>query len=127
MPFVKGQPRIAGRKKGTPNKSTQTVKEMLERLKCDPFEGMAMIASGDVPCGTCHGAGKTRYRIPNSEKVGERLCESCYGTLKERVSPALRGQMYSDLAKYVAPQLRAIEHQGPQGGPIHHVHRIHFE
>lgn len=79
---------------------------------------MALIASGEVPCGTCHASGKTRYRIPGTDKVGERLCESCYGTLLEKVTPQLRGQMYAELAQYVAPKRKAIEHSAAEGQDI---------
>ena len=34
-----------GRKKGTPNKNTQSVMDKLSELNCDPIEGMAKIAS----------------------------------------------------------------------------------
>lgn len=39
-----GLPKTGGRKKGTPNKATLTVAEQLEKLGCDPIEGMARIA-----------------------------------------------------------------------------------
>jgi len=104
--------RLGGRQKGTPNKASQDIIEKLARLSCDPIEGMALLASGKVPCGVCHGRGKTRYRIPGTDKVGERLCESCYGTLMEHISPDLRGKMYAELANYAFPKRRAIEVSG---------------
>ena len=36
--------KTGGRLKGTPNKSTNTVRELLSSLGCDPIEGMAKIA-----------------------------------------------------------------------------------
>jgi hypothetical protein len=36
--------RIGGRQKGTPNKATQSAREICRRLKCDPIEGLAHIA-----------------------------------------------------------------------------------
>jgi len=33
-----------GRKKGTPNKNTQTIMDKLSELDCDPIKGMATIA-----------------------------------------------------------------------------------
>jgi len=42
-----GLPKTGGRKKGTPNKATQTVAEKLDALGCDPFEGMARIAMNE--------------------------------------------------------------------------------
>jgi DnaJ-class molecular chaperone len=85
----------------------------MARLNCDPIEGMAKIAAGDVPCGTCHGKGKTKYQAAKGEaKLLERTCESCYGSGKEKISPELKGRMYEQLAKYKHPQLKAIEHSG---------------
>ena len=40
----KGYPRSGGRAKGTPNKKTAEVRELLLSLKCDPVRGMALIA-----------------------------------------------------------------------------------
>ncbi len=44
MPFQPGKPKTGGRKKGSLNKLTQTVQETLDRLHCNPIEGMAAIA-----------------------------------------------------------------------------------
>ena len=110
--------RRGGRKKGTPNKETRTLQEKLDSLGCDPIEGMALIASGKVPCGVCHGEGKTRYKVPGTNKVGERLCESCYGTLLEHISPDLRGRMYAEIAQYLLPKRKALEVTGADGGPL---------
>jgi hypothetical protein len=41
--MAKGR-KTGGRKKGTPNKRSQTVTEKLEALGCDPIAGMARIA-----------------------------------------------------------------------------------
>lgn len=47
MAWPKGKPRPegAGRKKGTPNKSTEELFEICKKYNCDPFEGMVIIAS----------------------------------------------------------------------------------
>src|SRR3954464_9148586 len=89
--------RRGGRQKGTVNKQTANVMEILSRLNCDPIEGMAKIASGEIRCGTCHGKGKTKYKVEG--KINESVCESCYGSLMEKITPDLRGRMYSELAK----------------------------
>lgn len=105
--------RRGGRKKGTPNKSTQDVVQRLEALGCDVIKGMALIAMGNVVCGVCHGKGKTQYQpARGKEKFIPRTCESCYGSGKERISPELRGKMYSDLAQYSFPKRKAIEITG---------------
>jgi hypothetical protein len=113
MPFAKGHPKPAGsgRKKGTPDKVASTATQILERLGCDPISGMVMIASGEVPCGTCHGKGKTKVKASDGTFF-DRTCESCYGSLLEKVTPDLRGKMYAELAKYRHPQLKSVEMSG---------------
>ena len=108
--------RVGGRQKGTPNKRTQEVSDILARLGCNPFQGMATIALNKLPCGVCRGKGRTKYKMASGE-VSERTCESCYGTLFEACSPELRGKMHAELAKYIAPQRKAVEHSGSIGAP----------
>lgn len=90
MPFVRGQARPAGsgRKATVANKAT--VQAKLASLKCDPIEGMARIAMDQGPDG---------QPIPGN-------------------SVQLRGRMYSELAQYLFPRLRSVEHSGPAGGPM---------
>jgi len=71
----KGSAKTGGRKKGTPNKATQTITEKLEALNCDPLEGMAKIAK-------------------QAMAEGEM---------------ALAGQMFKELAQYVAPKRKSVE------------------
>ena len=110
--------RYGGRQKGTPNRKTEEIAEKLHRLKCDPLEGMAMIALNKVPCGACRGAGKTKYKLPGDETIHERTCEHCHGSLMEVCSPELRGKMYSDLAQYLHPKRKAVELSTPPDGPV---------
>ena len=35
-----------------------------------------------------------------------------------KTSEPIRARMHAELAKYVHPQLRSVEHSGPDGGPI---------
>lgn len=107
----KGTPRTGGRAKGTPNKATASVQQTLDRLGVDPFEGMAMIAKGEIPCGACHGVGQTKVKAADGTFYN-RTCESCYGTNLEKVSPETRAKMYAELAQYVAPKRKAIELSG---------------
>jgi hypothetical protein len=44
MPRSRGLTKTGGRKKGTPNKRTQEVTELLDSLGCNPIEGMVKIA-----------------------------------------------------------------------------------
>ncbi len=124
----------SGRPKGSPNKLTLTVQETLARLGVNPLEGMSTIACNELPCGVCRGTGKSFYKLPagqhasdcdgsviapatlcHCEGIGTRKCESCYGTLFEACSPELRGKMHAELAQYVAPKRKAIDHTNSDG------------
>lgn len=119
--------KYGGRTKGTANKVTQGVAEKLERLGCDPITGLATIAGGDLPCNVCRGEGKTKFQPARGlTKLATRTCESCYGSGKEKVSPGERLKAYSDLASYVYPKRKAVEHTGLDGGPIQHAMRVTF-
>lgn len=111
--------RRGGREKGKPNRATLEISERLARLKCDTISGLAKIALRDVPCGVCFGKGRTKYKLPTGEgepqRIGERVCESCFGTLKERISPETSLKAYSELAQYEHPKRKAIEHSNPDG------------
>ena len=78
----KGNPRDvgAGRKKGTPNKSTQTLMEKCEALGCDPFEILIRFALGGVGL-----------------------------DLDEPVSNDLRQKSAKDAAEYLYPKRKAVE------------------
>ena len=123
-----------GRVKGTPNRRTMDIQEKLERIGCDPIRGMAEIALNRLPCGVCRGEGKTKYALPHGhhseechasseakcicDGIGMRTCMSCYGSLWEACSPELRGKMYAEIAQYVLPKRKAIEHSGVDGEDI---------
>lgn len=127
MGFTPGTPKPAnsGRQKGIPNKAKveeESAKQILARLGIDPIERMALIADGNVPCGTCHGLGKTKYQSgtqidgEDGEYVlAERRCQSCWGSGKEKISPDLRGKMLDALSKKIHPDLKAMEHSGTMG------------
>ncbi len=73
--------KTGGRKKGAPNKRTQSVMEKLDALGCDPVEGMAKIAMNE------------------KRNLG----------IEQDVPIELRAQMYKELAQYVAPKRKAAE------------------
>lgn len=155
MPYPKGKPRPerSGRKKGTPNKKTVELQELLDQMGCDPRRTMALIALNELPCGVCRGTGRTKYKLPagqhatdcfeqgnkvaakhwpqgnrkcGCEGLGERVCESCYGTLYEHCNPELRHKSAAELLQYQLPKRKAIEHSGPEGGLIQQAHEIRF-
>lgn len=125
---------MGGRAKGTPNRRTQDIQEKLERIGCDPIRGMAEIALNRLPCGVCRGELKTKYKLPDGthtpecraansvtcscDGIGIRVCMSCYGSGWEACSPELRGKMYAEIAQYVLPKRKAIEHSGIDGEDI---------
>lgn len=107
----------SGRKKGTPNKRTLEV-ELIDRTGCtDPLEAMIQIAEGNLKCNVCRGKLKTKYKRDDG-RLGERICESCYGSGYEIVSPELRGKMWAEVAQYHRPKRKAIEHRVEQVGSI---------
>jgi hypothetical protein len=85
-----GGPKYGGRKKGTPNKATQSIQQRLDDLGCDPIEGMVKIAN-------------------------EALSSADF---------QLAGNMYKELAQYVAPKRKSIEHTGPDGDALQLVTRV---
>jgi hypothetical protein len=102
-----------GRPKGSLNKNTLEVAERLAAIGCDPLVGMAKLASGVIVCVRCKG----RKKIPGPPIPGETrrlsvICHQCNGTGREVVSTDIRGRMLSELAQYVAPKRRAIDHRG---------------
>ena len=68
------------------------------------------------------------FKLPRDGETEptRRKCQSCWGTKRENVSTADRARAASDLAKYLRPQLKAVEVTGTEGGPIQHAHTIRF-
>ena len=71
----------AGRPRGSRGKRTEVVEELLERLNCNPIEGMA--------------------RIANNDKAALGITED--------IPIALRARMYEALAPYLQPKLKSTE------------------
>lgn len=84
-------------------------------MDCNPIEGAARIAKGEVDCSICQGTGKTKHARP-------RACSTCEGSGREYVPIELRASMIKSLQPYYAPKLKSIEHLGAGGGPIQHRH-----
>ena len=129
MPGPQPGQRFGGRRAGTPNRDTQRVFEILDKLGVDPIEGMARIAIGDVPCFECVEPHMTQIRtVVGLEEGQEQVplpaadpgCPRCKGKGKEQVSLDLRANMHRQLAGYTYPARRAVEVSGPEGGPIEH-------
>ena len=93
---------------GKLNKLSMQIDKKLAELNCDPLEGMARIAQ----------LSETAFRdalreLNNGEDV------KIAGLYKDL---ALAGKMYTELAQYVAPKRKAIEHSGNiEGGFVVHI------
>lgn len=72
-----------------------------------------MAANGDLPCNVCFGTGKTKYKVEGV--IHERLCESCYGSLREHISPETRVKAASELAQYLASKRKQVDHTNSDG------------
>lgn len=105
---------------GTPNKQTTDVITKLAALGCDPIEGMARIALGDVPCPQCAASGEAGYMLTADGYIfdpasGTKMtCRICWGSGKEPIETKLRADMFKELTQYVAPKRRAVEHSGDE-------------
>jgi hypothetical protein len=102
MPFQPGQPRPenAGRKAGTPNKPTQELKELAEKLGVNPFEILLHFAKGDYEA-----LGLPESVVASYTKDGDPLP-------KPSISPELRQKSAKDACEYLFPKLKQVEHTG---------------
>lgn len=127
-------------RKGSQNKKTIEVQEILARMNCEPAEALAHIVQNTLPCGVCRGTGKTKVSLGqgghaktcsqfvSTKKQGgwclecgnatERVCESCYGSLLETCAPDLRFRAAAELMQYIRAKRRAVEVTGHEGRPI---------
>lgn len=73
------------------------------------------------------GGGKLHItRRCNCDGIGQRVCESCWGTLWERIEVGVRQKASAELMRYRYQQLKAVEMTGADGAPIQHAHTIKF-
>lgn len=90
MAGAKPGQRFGGRSKGTPNKKTERVADMFKRMKFDPFEVMAAFAMND------------RKKLNLKKKDPDIPYE-------------IRARMANECAKYIKPQLKALQVQSEDG------------
>lgn len=93
---MKGR-KTGGRTKGTPNKKSQQVRDMLDALGCNPIELLAETAMGKP----------LLARLPLTPEHTEP-------TLVHPTADQIIGAR-SKLAEFYAPKLKAIEHSGSIG------------
>lgn len=99
--MAKGHPKSGGRKAGTPNKATRDVQQKLEALGCDPFDLLAKIVMGDWK-----GLGYEEENFVVAFTADGNAIE------KERISLQDRKDAAKELAQYIAPKRKALEHSG---------------
>lgn len=102
--FVPGQARLpgAGRKKGTPNKNTQTLLEKARELGVDPFEVLLLFAKGDWKA------------LGYASEMTDRPTQ--HGVIMEyTISPELRKSAASDANQYLHPKRKAVELSTSEG------------
>lgn len=104
--FEKGHKRIGGRTKGTPNKETQSLRDKAIALGVDPFTVLLMFAKGDWK-GLGYPEGTRTYFTMQGLEVQEDI-----------IKPEHRLKAASEATQYLEPKRKAIEHSGPDGGPI---------
>lgn len=121
MAAPKGHKKWGGRQKGTPNKRSQQAMDLLSSLDADGLEEMVRIARAEVPCLECGGTGRAKYTIGpmgpyRDEDNGiEATCQMCHGTKRHPVGIDLRASMWKEIAQYIHPKRKAIEHSTPPG------------
>lgn len=103
--------RRGGRAPGTPNKRSVETAERLAALGCDPIEAMAKIVIMDALKMAIE-AGYIAADVAKADPVAARE-KAC-----ALYPPELRAKMASELAQYVAPKRKAIEHSGAGGEPL---------
>jgi hypothetical protein len=115
--------KTGGRKLGTPNKRSGELLEILDRLSCNPAEGMAQIANGDYTCTVCLGKRKLKYRrredgelVFDGDEGTLMDCVNCFGSGKEPIPVGLRLKAMAELQQYVYPKRKAVEVQTPKDG-----------
>lgn len=98
--------KTGGRQKGTRNKDKCPALQLAERLKIDPLEILLYFAAGDWESLGYPSKTETRYTTDGSEYQ------------VDKITPELRKSAASDAVQYIVPKKKAIEHSGPEGGPI---------
>lgn len=96
MAVPKGQ-RYGGRQAGTPNRKTQELHELMDKVGCNPFEILILFAKGDYEA-----LGYPKYFF---KQIGENVIEEL------SISPELRQKSAKDACEYLFSKRKAIEHK----------------
>lgn len=108
MPYGVGHKKIegSGRKKGTPNKVTQNLMELADKLEVNPIEVLLLFAKGDH-----ESLGYEKTHVVGFDKMGQPITE-------DTIPPKLRCDAAKEACGYLFPKRKAIEHTGKDGNPI---------
>ena len=107
MPAPKGHPRYGGRKKGTPNKDSNLVRDKAKALGIDPFEVLLYFVAGDwEKLGYA-----ARERVVGYSQSGDEITGDI-------ISPELRQKAARDACEYLHPKLKSIDHTTAGGAPV---------
>lgn len=89
--------KFGGRKKGTPNKNQDPLKQKAKELGIDPFEILLLFAKGDWQA--------LGYKAETFVKEGSTFVnEELY------IKPETRARAAAEACQYIYPKLKAIEH-----------------
>lgn len=95
--------KTGGRTKGTPNKTTQELMDIADKLECNPFEVLIHFAKGDFEA-----LGYPKEKVVAISENGEEI-------RAPSISPELRQKSAKDACEFLFPKRKAIEHTGKDG------------
>lgn len=99
--------------------------ELLAQLGCNPIEGMALIAIGDVV--RLGYMTEEELREPaRFDKHGHVIRQSGMERALEYVPPGIRLMAYKELAQYVYSKRVAVQHSNPDGTPLQAAVVVHL-
>lgn len=108
--------KTGGRVKGVPNKSTQDLHEIAERLGVNPFEILLHYANGNAEA-LGLSCGSTLSDMLADQLDGEDLerVKELEAKLTNPISAELRQKSAKDACEYLFAKRKAIEHTGKDG------------
>ena len=104
MAFEVGHKKKGGRKKGVPNKSKCEAQKLAAELGVDPLKILLLVANGDW----------------EALKIDIKR-------LTDRDKMQMRINAAGEALQYIMPKKKAVEHSGPEGGPIQTTQTIVYE
>jgi RecJ-like exonuclease len=111
---------------------TQSLRALCARRGASPHEFFIDVMKGKLPCYDCDGSGKLRYLLSKKRQApcecggetahcwrcegkgtairDERVCVTCHGDGRGRITYETRLNAAREMAQYVAPKLRQVDH-----------------